>query len=98
MKNPSSFFLTDDEHRAFLRICREYPVEYDMADRLNSMGLVDMVRTDRKCSKAWCELTRTGERFRDYAARQRREILWTRGLAIAALIISLASLIVSIAR
>lgn len=95
MRNPADFYLSDSEYRAFIRTGRKRSIPYDIADRLVSMGLVDLVRISANQRKARCALTRTGERYRDYSYHQRREQRFTRGIALTSIVISIISLLLA---
>ena len=95
MKNLDEIFLSDEQRSSFLRVAHGHPIPLNMERKLSAAGLVTLVDCDPKRDRAVCELTDTGERYYDYLRDKRNDRRWTRGLAIAAIIISIAALFVS---
>lgn len=95
MRNLDEIFLPDKQRAAFFRVAHGRSISMDMESKLGSAGLVELVACNPKRKRAKCKLTDTGERYRDYLRDKRNDRRWTRGLAIAAIIISIAALCVS---
>ena len=94
MKSMSEICLSNVERRCFFAASRGRLIPRDTAHRLESLGLVtDIVYSSMR---ARCVLTSTGRRYRDYLLRRRNDVRWERGLAIAAIVISIAALCVAV--
>lgn len=88
--------LSDRELQALRRVRRRKPVSVRNMEALRRRGLV---REERYIPplRCWiCRITDHGKRYLDMQNRIRAEHRWTRMLSIIAIIVSIASLYVSI--
>ena len=88
----TSFFLSDKEIAALKHASSGKGIDSEVASRLEGLGLLTIVLFKNNREKAKCEINNSGVRYLDYLRHQRADKRWTRGLAIAAIIISLAAL------
>lgn len=91
----SQVHLTRREYRTLCAVARGREVSITAAAPLERLGLVDLVPTDYSApapSGLTPKITLNGSRYLHLRREQRGERRWTRGLAIAAILISLASL------
>lgn len=79
---------------------RRIPLDAPHVDALRAYGFLrldsDPLDSPRRRKAAWYAVTPDGLRYLYYLDGQRRDRRWTRGLAIAAIIISIAALCVSV--
>lgn len=95
MKNTNEIYLSRNERSAFFKVARGQSISRDMQRKLGSSGLVRVLSYHPSNDRSRCELTQSGERYLDYLTDKRNDRRWTRGLAIVALIVSVAALCVS---
>ena len=88
-------YLTPAELRALKSVNRSQTIGYDLARRLAASGYV-RITAYKGTSMAVCEITALGDRYLAFWLKSRRDHLYSRILAVSAVIISFASLIVSI--
>ena len=88
-------YLTPSEFRALRSVRRNLPITRPSARRLQLSGYIANVVP---CSFGLCraEITITGMRYIHYRNERRRELLWTRWLAIFAVVISLFALLLEL--
>lgn len=92
----SKIYLSNREMRSLRFVRCGIPIRLKNAEYLRRCRLLEIVRPI-PLFRVWaCRLTDHGERYIDHLNRERSDRRWTRALSIIAILVSLASLYVSI--